>query len=65
LGLTKKNNSMGIIRDGLVKGYITFILKGDKLKGEFALIRLKKSDPKNWLLVKKRDEFADSKDILA
>ena len=56
---------MGIIRDGLVKGYITFILKGDKLKGEFALIRLKKSDPKNWLLVKKRDEFADSKDILA
>lgn len=65
LGSYEKNNSMEIIRDGLVKGHITFILKGDKLKGEFALIRLKKSDPKNWLLVKKRDEFADSKDILA
>jgi len=65
LGANEKNKSMEIIRDGLVKGHITFILKGSKLKGEFALIRLKKSDPKNWLLVKKRDEFADSKDILS
>ncbi|HEY5500592.1 MAG TPA: hypothetical protein VIK09_01255, partial [Candidatus Humimicrobiaceae bacterium] len=59
-----KNRSTGIIRDGLEKGHITFILKGNKLKAEFALIRLKKSDPKNWLLVKKRDEFAGSNNIL-
>jgi DNA ligase D-like protein (predicted 3'-phosphoesterase) len=64
LGANEKNRSMEIIRDGMVKGHISFILKGNKLKGEFSLIRLKKSDPRNWLLVKKRDEFADSNDIL-
>ena len=64
LGASEKNRSTEIIRDGLGKGHITFILNGNKLKGEFALIRLKKSDLKNWLLVKKRDEFAGSNNIL-
>lgn len=48
----------------LKKGHITFILHGKKLKGEFALIKLKKADdPKAWLLIKKGDEFASTKDI--
>jgi bifunctional non-homologous end joining protein LigD len=53
-----RDKSTQIIKDGLEKGHITFILEGEKLKGEFALIRIKKGDPKNWLLIKKRDEFA-------
>jgi bifunctional non-homologous end joining protein LigD len=46
---------------GLKKGKLTFILKGKKLKGEFHLFRFK--DVKNWMLVKKDDEFASKKDV--
>ncbi|MHB8279252.1 MAG: hypothetical protein ACYDIA_16600 [Candidatus Humimicrobiaceae bacterium] len=42
---------------------MTFILNGEKLRGEFALIRLKKASPKDWLLIKKNDEFAAEIDI--
>jgi len=52
-----------ILREGLEKGHMTFILNGEKLKGEFALIRLKKASPKDWLLIKKNDEFAAEIDI--
>lgn len=48
---------------GLDKGHLTFILDGSKLKGEFALIRLAKSEGDNWLLVKKHDGFASREDI--
>jgi len=53
-----KQQSSQILREGLEKGHITFILNGEKLKGEFALIRLKKASLKDWLLIKKNDEFA-------
>ncbi len=44
---------------GLAKGHITIVLSGRKIGGEFAFIKIKDSpDPKAWLLVKKRDEFA-------
>jgi len=43
---------------GYAEGKITFVLSGEKLKGEFALVRLKGKDPKAWILVKKRDSFA-------
>jgi len=55
--------SSRILREGLEKGHMTFILNGEKLKGEFALIRLKKASPKDWLLIKKNDEFAAEIDI--
>ncbi len=41
----------------LKKGSLKFRLKGKKLKGEFALVRLKKDD-KSWLLIKHRDRYA-------
>lgn len=50
------------MRKAFDSGHITFVLDGHKLKGEFALIRLKKGgDEKAWLLVKKRDEHATYK----
>jgi len=58
-----KQHSSQILREGLEKGHITFILNGEKLKGEFALVRLKKATPMTWLLVKKNDEFAAEMDI--
>jgi bifunctional non-homologous end joining protein LigD len=42
------------------RGDLKFILDGQKLKGEFALIHMKKGGKGNeWLLIKKRDAFAD------
>ena len=43
----------------LKNGELKFFLKGDKLEGEFVLVRLK--DDKNWLLIKHRDEYAVNK----
>ena len=48
------------LRDNdMAKGYIGFFLKGKRLKGGFVLTRLKGKE-KEWLLIKKKDEFADS-----
>ncbi|WP_375206673.1 DNA ligase D [Hyphococcus sp.] len=47
--------------EGLKKGALKFSLKGERLKGGFALIRMKKrkgEKRENWLLVKERDEKA-------
>jgi bifunctional non-homologous end joining protein LigD len=52
-----------LLREGLQKGHLTFILHGEKLQGEFALIKTRR-DEKSWLLVKKKDSFATTKDIL-
>ena len=41
----------------LKKGQLKFRLKGKKLKGEFVLVQLKQ-DPKNWLLIKHKDNYA-------
>jgi bifunctional non-homologous end joining protein LigD len=41
---------------------LTFFLAGQKLKGGFTLARLKRGEKGNeWLLIKKRDEFAEDK----
>jgi bifunctional non-homologous end joining protein LigD len=40
------------------KGKLSFILKGDKLRGEFNLIRMKNRD-RQWLLIKGKDEFSE------
>ncbi|MCB4791765.1 MAG: 3'-phosphoesterase [Elusimicrobia bacterium] len=49
------------IREGSFKDSKMVIrMKGKKLKGVFSLFMLK-GQPKNWLLVKKNDEFADKK----
>jgi bifunctional non-homologous end joining protein LigD len=42
----------------LKKGELKFHLRGEKLAGKWALVRIKGRDPKAWLLVKDRDEHA-------
>jgi len=45
---------------GLSKGHLSFCLMGKRLRGEFALVLLKRSKTgKEWLLIKKQDAFAD------
>ena len=44
----------------LQAGKFAFILKGKKLKGAFALARFARGETgKEWLLMKKKDEYAD------
>lgn len=46
------------LRAGLTKGDLKFQLFGKKLKGGFALVRLKRGGDKSWLLIKHRDSYA-------
>jgi len=43
------------VRAGLEQGKLSLLLRGEKLKGSFALVR--SSDRKNWLLIKHKDRF--------
>jgi bifunctional non-homologous end joining protein LigD len=51
------------VREGLDKGKLSFLLRGEKLKGSFALVRTK--DAKQWLLIKHKDRFATPTDVTA
>jgi bifunctional non-homologous end joining protein LigD len=63
LNQTEREGSQAAFRAGLERGQFTFILAGQKLKGEFALVRFARAGAKTWLLVKKRDSFASTDDV--
>src|SRR5690606_515519 len=51
----------------LEKGHLHFTLHGERMKGEWLLIRLKKKPGEkreNWLLRKLQDEYAEEGDLL-
>lgn len=62
-GGTAKDDEKKLLA-GLNKGHISFILEGKKLKGEFALVKLKGKGDNAWLLIKKNDEYASTQDVL-
>jgi len=50
----------GDSESALKKGKLSFILKGNKLKGSFSLILMKgRGSGKDWLLIKGQDSFAE------
>ena len=51
------------VRDGLEKGKLSILLRGEKLKGSFALVRTKEKN--QWLMIKHKDRFAVSTDVTA
>src|SRR5437870_5251365 len=51
------------VREGLEKGKLGFLLRGEKVKGSFALVRM--ADRKNWLLIKHKDRFVGATDLTA
>jgi bifunctional non-homologous end joining protein LigD len=53
-----------LLREGFKKGDLKFVLHGEKLRGEFALVKMH-HDPKTWLLMKKKDGFASTEEVLA
>ena len=59
---TKKELDNHLLHD-LHSGKIKFILKGKKLKGEFALIKAHGRGENGWLLMKLEDKYASKDDI--
>lgn len=62
--------SIGDFNRGFEKGSLKFELNGTKLKGKWALVRMKKkpgdhSGKPNWLLIKEHDEWAQPEDAPA
>ncbi len=53
---------IGDAHEGLEKGHLKFELHGERMRGKWALIRMKNRKPsdrnENWLLIKERDEEA-------
>src|SRR5579872_4153894 len=58
VGADEREVTEKTMREGLRKGHLTFLLHGKKLRGEFALVRLKKGAENAWLLIKAADRFA-------
>ena len=55
----------GSVDEGLNAGMLKFVLKGRRLKGKWALVRLKKKENEakdNWLLLKEKDKYVKEED---
>jgi bifunctional non-homologous end joining protein LigD len=63
VGVEEKERSERLLREGLHKGDLKFSLEGEKLKGEFALVRLKSDKENTWLLIKKKDQYATTEEV--
>lgn len=65
---TDPNESENMLRAGLAKGHLQFLMRGQKLLGIFDLVKLPKNDQnKNdngWLLIKRPDSYATLENIL-
>jgi bifunctional non-homologous end joining protein LigD len=51
------------LKTALKKGHLSFTMHGQKLKGEFSLIKSPKMGENAWLLIKKDDNEASKEDI--
>ncbi len=58
---SNKKNSEKNLEEGLKDGSLKFILHGKKLKGEFALVKMKGKGENSWLLIKHHDKFSTGK----
>jgi DNA ligase D-like protein (predicted 3'-phosphoesterase) len=47
--------------EGLQRGHLSFSLHGEKLRGGYALTRIREGKDETWLLVKRKDENADAR----
>jgi bifunctional non-homologous end joining protein LigD len=58
-----KKEAEKILLKELKSGSLKFSLHGQKLNGEFALVKLKGNEDNSWLLIKHRDKFAKETDV--
>lgn len=57
-------DSESFFRQEVHKGHLSFVLHGQKLKGEFSLVKMADRGENAWLLIKKSDEHATGEDVL-
>lgn len=53
-----KKDDEKVLKAGLEDGNLKVVMHGKKLKGEFALVRIKGDDSNSWLLIKHNDRYA-------
>jgi bifunctional non-homologous end joining protein LigD len=54
------------LRSGYEKGELRFVVHGKRLRGGFVLARLRRPGRPQWLLIKRRDQYADpERDVTA
>lgn len=59
-----KSEQEKALRRDLHQGKLSFVLHGDKLRGEFSLVKTKRPKQDNaWLLIKKKDKFSSKDDV--
>ena len=59
LNKVESKDNETILLEGLKKGSLKIIMHGNKLKGEFALVKMKNAkEKKAWLLIKHKDKYA-------
>ena len=62
-GLQDKASSEKAIKAGLKNGNLKIELHGERVKGEFALVKIKSDEKQDqWLMIKHKDEFAVDED---
>jgi len=53
------------LREGYTRGDLKFVLHGERLRGGWVLVRMKRPGRPQWLLIKHRDELAEkSRDVV-
>ena len=63
LSFTDRAEAEARVRNELAAGKLSIQLRGEKLKGSYALV--KTATGNQWLLIKHRDRFAQTNDVLA
>ncbi len=59
---SKKEDEKSLLKQ-LYAGSLKFVMHGKKLKGEFALVKIKNSEQNSWLLIKHKDDYATTDDV--
>ena len=62
LNITKRDGQPVPLDQAIENGQLAIWLEGEKLKGGFAMTRIRDGKKPVWLLVKKRDEYANTSD---
>jgi len=58
-----RDEAQARLREELAQGKLSICLRGEKLKGSFTLVRT--STDKQWLLIKHKDRYATTDDVIA
>ena len=53
------------LREGYARGDLKFVLNGERLRGAWVLVRMKRPGRPQWLLIKHRDGHESDRDVVA